>query len=123
MYFLRRMHGLMPNGRAHQQKRCGDRDPLLVWTRKDSKPKISCRYRSLRGSSGTFPGAESRRAIVKRRFRKGEIICREGEFGSTAFYILEGQAKVSISTPIAHVKTQGGAKGFFKRLTSTLAAP
>src|SRR5438445_4525109 len=71
------------------------------------------------GVSGTFLEL-NRGAIVKRRFRKGEVICREGEFGSTAFYILEGQAKVSISTPIAHVKTQGGAKGFFKRLTSTI---
>jgi CRP-like cAMP-binding protein/Fe-S-cluster-containing dehydrogenase component len=71
--------------------------------------------------SGTFLEL-NRGAIVKRRFRAGEIICREGEFGSTAFYILEGQARVSLSTPIAHVKTQGGAKGFFKRLTSTLAA-
>src|SRR5207245_3679911 len=34
----------------------------------------------------------------------------------------EGKAKVSISTPIAHVRTQGGAKGLFKRLTSTLVA-
>src|SRR5216683_691915 len=74
-----------------------------------------------KGVSGTFLEL-NRGAIVQRRFRKGEIICREGEFGSTAFYILEGQAKVSISTPIAHVKTQGGAKGFFKRLTSTLVA-
>src|SRR5258708_14143902 len=74
-----------------------------------------------KGVSGTFLDL-NRGAIVKRRFRKGEIICREGEFGSTAFYILEGQAKVSISTPIAHVKTQGGTKGFFKRLTSTLVA-
>jgi CRP-like cAMP-binding protein/Fe-S-cluster-containing dehydrogenase component len=72
------------------------------------------------GVSGTFLEL-NRGAIVRRRFRKGEVICREGEFGSTAFYILEGTAKVSISTPIAHVKTQGGAKGFFKRLTSTLA--
>jgi CRP-like cAMP-binding protein/Fe-S-cluster-containing dehydrogenase component len=71
--------------------------------------------------SGTFLEL-NRGAVVKRRFRKGEIICREGEFGSTAFYILEGQAKVSISTPIAHVKTDGGAKGFFKRLTSSLVA-
>ncbi len=74
-----------------------------------------------KGVSGTFLEL-NRGAIVKRRFRKGEVICREGEFGSTAFYILEGKARVSISTPIAHVKTQGGAKGFFKRLTSTLAA-
>src|SRR5213080_2602617 len=71
------------------------------------------------GVSGTFLEL-NRGAIVKRRFRKGEVICREGEFGSTAFYIVEGRARVSISSPIAHVKTQGGAKGLFKRLTSTL---
>ena len=74
-----------------------------------------------KGVSGTFLEL-NRGAIVKRRFRKGEIICKEGEFGSTAFFILEGKAQVSISTPIAHVKTQGGGQGFFKRLTSTLAA-
>src|SRR5215472_548016 len=72
-----------------------------------------------KGVSGTFLEL-NRGAIVKRRFRKDEVICREGEFGSTAFYIVEGSAKVSISSPIAHVKTQGGTKGFFKRLTSTL---
>src|SRR3989441_1574620 len=72
-----------------------------------------------KGVSGTFLEL-NRGAIVKRRFRKDELICKEGDFGSTAFYILEGKARVSISTPIAHVKTQGGAKGLFKRLTSTL---
>jgi len=71
------------------------------------------------GVSGTFLEL-NRGAIVKRRYRKDEVICREGEFGSTAFFIVEGQAQVAISTPIAHVKTQGGAKGFFKRLTSVL---
>jgi CRP-like cAMP-binding protein/Fe-S-cluster-containing dehydrogenase component len=74
-----------------------------------------------RGVSGTFLEL-NRGAIVKRRFHKGDLICREGDFGSTAFYILEGKARVSLSAPIAHVKTQGGAQGFFKRLTSTLAA-
>ena len=73
-----------------------------------------------KGVSGTFLEL-NRGAIVKRNFLAGALICREGEFGSTAFYIVEGKAKVSISSPIAHVKTQGGAKGFFKRLTSTLA--
>ncbi len=73
------------------------------------------------GVSGTFLEL-NRGAIVKRRFGRGELICKEGEFGSTAFYILDGEALVSISSPIAHVKTQGGARGFFKRLTSTLAA-
>ena len=73
------------------------------------------------GVSGTFLEL-NRGAIVKRWFRAGEVICREGEFGSTAFYILEGKARVSLSAPMAHVKTEGGAKGFFKRLKSTLAA-
>jgi CRP-like cAMP-binding protein/Fe-S-cluster-containing dehydrogenase component len=72
-----------------------------------------------KGVSGTFLEM-NRGAIVKRRFRKGDVVCREGEFGSTAFYIVEGTARVSISTPMAHVKTQGGALGFFKRLSSTL---
>jgi len=71
------------------------------------------------GVSGTFLEL-NRGAIVQRRYRRGEVICREGEFGSTAFYIVEGQAQVAISTPIAHVKTHGGAQGFFKRLTSVL---
>jgi CRP-like cAMP-binding protein/Fe-S-cluster-containing hydrogenase component 2 len=74
-----------------------------------------------KGVSGTFLEL-NRGAIVKRRFHPGEIICREGEFGSTAFFILEGKARVSLSSPIAHVKTQGGAKGLFKKLTSSLAA-
>ncbi len=71
------------------------------------------------GVSGTFLEL-NRGAIVKRRFRRSEVICREGEFGSTAFYIVEGQAQVAISTPIAHVKTKGGAQGFFRRLSSVL---
>ncbi|MGB8325030.1 MAG: cyclic nucleotide-binding domain-containing protein, partial [Candidatus Acidiferrum sp.] len=71
------------------------------------------------GVSGTFLEL-NRGAIVKRRFRKDEVVCREGEFGSTAFFIVEGKAQVAIATPIAHVKTEGGARGFFKRLKSTL---
>ncbi len=69
--------------------------------------------------SGTFLEL-NRNAVVKRHFRRGEIICREGEFGSTAFYILEGKVSVSISTPIAHVKTSGGERGFFSKLGSFL---
>jgi CRP-like cAMP-binding protein/Fe-S-cluster-containing dehydrogenase component len=70
--------------------------------------------------SGTFLEL-NQKAIVKRRYRAGEIICREGDFGSTAFYILEGKAEVYLSSPIAHVKTQDSGGGFFKRLTSLLA--
>jgi len=70
--------------------------------------------------SGTFLGL-NKGAVVRRQFRAGEIICREGEQGSTAYYILSGKVRVSIASPIAHVKAQGGTKGFFRKKTSRLA--
>jgi CRP-like cAMP-binding protein len=70
--------------------------------------------------SGTFLEL-NKNAVVRRHFKTGDIVCREGEYGSTAFYIVEGQAHVFLSSPIAHVKTRGGATGFFSRLGSGLA--
>ena len=69
--------------------------------------------------SGTFLEL-NKNAVVRRHFRKGDIVCREGEYGSTAFYILEGEAQVFLSTPMAHVTTGGGAHGFLSKLTSRL---
>jgi CRP-like cAMP-binding protein/Fe-S-cluster-containing dehydrogenase component/ferredoxin len=69
--------------------------------------------------SGTFLSL-NRNAIVKRHFKRGEVICREGEYGSTAFYILDGEARVSIASPIAHVKTKGAVKRFLGKLSSRL---
>jgi CRP-like cAMP-binding protein/Fe-S-cluster-containing dehydrogenase component/ferredoxin len=69
--------------------------------------------------SGTFLSL-NRNAVVKRHFKRGEIICREGEYGSTAFYILDGEARVSIASPIAHVKTKGTIKRFLGKLSSRL---
>ena len=70
--------------------------------------------------SGTFLEL-NKNAVVRRHFKRGDIVCREGEYGSTAFYILEGQAQVFLSIPMAHVKTQGGATGLLSRLSSRLA--
>jgi CRP-like cAMP-binding protein/Fe-S-cluster-containing hydrogenase component 2 len=71
------------------------------------------------GVSGTFLSL-NRNAVVRRHFKRGEVICREGEYGSTAFYILEGEARVSIASPIAHVKTKGAVKRFLGKLSSKL---
>jgi len=70
--------------------------------------------------SGTFLEL-NQKAVVKRHYRAGEIICREGEFGSTAFYILSGQSEVFLESPMAHVKTDGTSQGFFRRLKSILS--
>src|SRR6185369_2992609 len=65
--------------------------------------------------SGTFLDFNDK-AIVQREFKAGDIVCREGDFGSTAFYILQGTAEVYLSSPIAHVKTAGGAEGWTSNL-------
>ena len=70
--------------------------------------------------SGTFLEL-NRNAVVERQFRAGDIICREGDFGATAFYILEGTADVYLSSPMAHVRTEGGAHGLLSKLKSLLA--
>ncbi len=48
-------------------------------------------------------------SVVRRRFKKGDVICREGDFGSTAFYIEQGKVSIFIQTPFKHVKGQKNA--------------
>ncbi len=80
------------------------------------------------GASGTFL-ALNQGSVVRRKFRPGEAICREGEHGSTAFYVMSGRVEVSINTPMAHVKSGKGGKGgtgkgvanFFQRLTELVS--
>ena len=69
--------------------------------------------------SGTFLSLNSH-AVKKRHFKAGDIICQEGEYGSTAFYILDGTCEVFLASPIAGVSTKAEQGGFFKRLRSTL---
>jgi CRP-like cAMP-binding protein/Fe-S-cluster-containing hydrogenase component 2 len=69
-------------------------------------------------------------AVVRRHFRKGDFICREGEFGSTAYYIEKGIVSISIKAPFKHVKgrknrrkgdkVNWGPLGLIRRFTSTL---
>jgi CRP-like cAMP-binding protein/Fe-S-cluster-containing hydrogenase component 2 len=53
-------------------------------------------------------------AAVLHRYRKGEIVCEEGEFGSTAYYIVSGTVDIFINNPLAHLRTRP-ATGFFGR--------
>ncbi len=85
------------------------------------KPEALVELPVFKNVSGTFLEL-NRNAIVERRFRAGEIICREGEFGATAFYIVDGIAEVYLASPIAHVKTEGSARGFLSKLKSLLTS-
>ncbi|WP_435019143.1 cyclic nucleotide-binding domain-containing protein [Tundrisphaera sp. TA3] len=63
-------------------------------------------------------------AVVRRAYRPGEVICREGEYGSTAFFIEKGRVKIFIKTGFNHTKTDAGSPtrrerpGLFGRLTT-----
>lgn len=45
-------------------------------------------------------------AVKRRSFKKGDVICREGEYGSTAFFIEQGSVEIFIRTPSDHVVNQ-----------------
>jgi CRP-like cAMP-binding protein/Fe-S-cluster-containing dehydrogenase component len=72
-----------------------------------------------KGVSGTFLEL-NKGAVVRRHYKAGEVICREGEFGSTAYYIVDGTVDISIGTPIAHVKQEDADTGWLSRIRSVL---
>jgi CRP-like cAMP-binding protein/Fe-S-cluster-containing hydrogenase component 2 len=63
----------------------------------------------------------NRGAVIRRSYMKGEIICREGEFGSTAFVMERGKFEVRIRSPLSHVASvKKGLLGIFGRLANGL---
>src|SRR6516164_4870100 len=60
-----------------------------------------------------FPGA-----IVRQEYKAGQILMREGDNGTTAFYILSGDVEIYINNPISNVQSHRAApKGFLGGLT------
>jgi CRP-like cAMP-binding protein/Fe-S-cluster-containing hydrogenase component 2/ferredoxin len=72
-----------------------------------------------KGVSGTFLELNTG-SVVRRVYEPGEIIVREGENGSTAFYILEGEVDIYINAPREHVATEQAKPGVFTRMRSLL---
>jgi CRP-like cAMP-binding protein/Pyruvate/2-oxoacid:ferredoxin oxidoreductase delta subunit len=58
--------------------------------------------------------------VVRRLIKKGEVICRQGEFGSTAYYIESGKVDIYLDTADSHVQTRQEGGGLFKKVTSIL---
>lgn len=71
------------------------------------------------GVSGTFLELNAG-SVVKRKIKKGEILFREGDYGSTAFYILEGNVEIFITSPRAHVNTEKKTQTLFNLVASKL---
>jgi CRP-like cAMP-binding protein/Fe-S-cluster-containing hydrogenase component 2 len=64
-------------------------------------------------------------SVVRRNFRKGDIICKEGEYGSSAFWIEKGKVDIYIQSTLKHLskKRQKADKGLFglvRRITTGL---
>lgn len=60
-----------------------------------------------------FPGA-----ISRKQYPAGEILMREGENGTTAFYILSGDLEIFINAPLAHVEsTRTSSFGWLRGLS------
>lgn len=54
-------------------------------------------------------------AVVRRVFEKGDVLCREGEYGTTAFIIISGEFEIFIRSTRGAVrnKSAGGLRGIF----------
>ena len=59
-----------------------------------------------------FPGA-----IARKKYKAGEILMREGENGTTAFYILSGTIELFINNPLSHVESSRKSGSWFGGLT------
>ena len=61
-------------------------------------------------------------SVVRRVLKGGDVLCEEGEYGSTAFIIIKGSFKIFISGSRGAVRTQkaAGLSGFFGGLTTML---
>jgi len=64
-------------------------------------------------------------AAVLHRFRKGEIVCEEGEFGSTAYYIVSGTVDIFINNPAVGVcrTTTFAGKSLYTRSATRKTKP
>src|SRR5947209_8239986 len=64
-----------------------------------------------------FPGA-----IVRKEYSPGQILMREGENGTTAFYILSGVIEIFINNPVSRVESRRkpgpGFKGGLTKITN-----
>ena len=62
-------------------------------------------------------------AVVRRMMKPGDVLCKEGEYGSTAFIILSGKFEIFLGSGRGKVKTTRakGLRGFFGGL-STVAS-
>jgi Fe-S-cluster-containing hydrogenase component 2/CRP-like cAMP-binding protein len=57
------------------------------------------------------------KAAVKREYQSGDVICKAGEYGSTAFLILEGHATACVPERAAAAPIAGRTRGSFGRFT------
>ena len=79
--------------------------------------------RAFRGATPTFLRFNDG-AIVRREYEDKQIICREGDYDSTAFMIESGKVDIYLDTTLSHAKSLGqtGLFGLVKKYTIGLVA-
>ena len=60
-------------------------------------------------------------SVVRQRLKAGDVLCKEGEYGATAFILVHGRFQISVRTPLAHVDSQRakGLWGWLGRISTT----
>ena len=112
--------GALTHRRVIETKLEGGRDVNVDDLLKHEIPEIR---EAFQGVSLAFLRANIH-AVKRRDYRKGEMICREGEYGSTAFFVEKGSVDIFIKTPSEHVENRptSGFWGAIGRFTTKLTA-
>lgn len=86
---------------------------LFQGTKRAFKVKLNTNFAPRPGQDE--PGIK---AAVRRRYAAGEVICRAGEYGSTAFLLVEGRAVARLPERAEGRGVAGRSRGSFARLAS-----
>lgn len=50
------------------------------------------------------------RTVVRRRYQAGQVVCRQGEYGTTAFVVIRGQFRVVFEAPAGSVEVKRSSR-------------
>lgn len=84
--------------------------PVFQGTKRAFKVKLNTNFAPKPGEAE--PGIK---AAVRRRYAKGEVICRAGDYGSTAFLLVEGKAVGRLPERSDGTGVPGRSRGSFAR--------
>lgn len=101
---------------------------LFADCRDSMRTELTRRYlKEFRSAAFVGVAWEKQPPVWLRKFKKGDVICREGDFDQTGFYLLSGRVKVFIAAQRGHLRIAErlghGLVSMFRRYATRFVMP